>query len=113
MGFATLNPSYESSETRRHAERGGERLDQIELHAPAAREPIADPRIDEARRRRAERIVLGQRGRAEITPAQGAEPADRLADGHTGRCNDPRRIGNEVPRRVADLRLRKTGERTG
>src|SRR5262249_59716919 len=56
-----------------------EQVEEIDLDPPAIVEPVAKPRIDEADRRRTERVVFGERGRAEIAPAQRSEPAGRTA----------------------------------
>ena len=91
---------------------GVEQIERVELNPPAILEPIADPAVEDAGGRRPERIVLGERARAEIAPAQRTEPAGLLADGDPGGGHHRRRIGDVVAGRVADLRLRKSGQRS-
>jgi hypothetical protein len=79
--------------------------------APAILKPVPKPGIEDAGRRRAECAVLGERARAEITPAQRSEPARRLAERNAGRRDHGWCVGNEIARRIADLGLRKSGER--
>ena len=55
--------------------------------------------------------VLGERPRTDIAPAQRAEPAGSLATRDARRRDHPWRFRNEISWRVADLRLRETGER--
>src|SRR4051812_33356767 len=86
-------------------------VERVELYPPAILEPIAELPIEQSGRRRAERIVLGQWSRTEVAEAQGAEPPGLLAQYNAGGSNDVGRAGNEVAGRVADLHLRKTGER--
>src|SRR5258708_3126737 len=58
---------------------GIEHVECINLDAPAVVESITETTIEDAGRRRTECAVLGERARAEIAPAQRAEPAGRLA----------------------------------
>src|SRR5260370_335645 len=81
------------------------------LDAPAVAEPITEAAIEDAGRRRAECAVLGERARAEITPAQRPEPARRPAERDAGGRHHGRSVGNEIARRIADLGLRRRGER--
>ena len=88
-----------------------QQIERVKLDAPAIGELIPHPAVDHIDGRRLKYAVLGERPRTDIAPAQRAEPAGSLAQRDAGRRDHPRRFGNEIARRVADLRLRETGER--
>src|SRR6202035_2996354 len=88
-----------------------EQIEAVELDAPAFGETVAEAAVEDAERRRPERAILGQRPRADIAPAQRADPAGVLAERDAGRGHHPWRVENKIARRIANLRLRETGER--
>jgi hypothetical protein len=59
---------------------GVEEIERVELDLPAVVEGVTQPGVEDAGRRGAEGIVLGERRRAEVAPAQRAEPAGSLAE---------------------------------
>ena len=51
------------------------KIERVELDAPAIVEAVAHRAIDDIQRRRLKDAVLGERSRADVAPAQRAEPA--------------------------------------
>ena len=91
--------------------RGVQQIERVELDAPTVAEPVAQSGVDDIERRRLEDAVLGERPRADVAPAQRAEPAGLFAQREARRGHHPRRVIDIVARRIADLRLRIEGER--
>src|SRR5437660_1242243 len=79
----------------------------------AVERAIAQAAIEDAGRRGAERIVLGERSRLQIAPAQRSKPPGLLAHCDARGGDKPRRVWNVVARRIADLGLRIAGKRLG
>ena len=93
-----------------HCSRGIQQIERVKLDAPAIGELIPHPAVDRIDGRRLKYAVLGERPRTDIAPAQRAEPAGSLAKRDARRRDHPWRFRNEISWRVADLRLRETGE---
>ena len=78
-----------------------------------AAEPVAGLEVDEARRLRADRVVLDQRPRAEVAPAHAAEDVLHAVDGGAADTTVCDGAGDDVAGRVvvgeARLRERRVG----
>jgi hypothetical protein len=86
-------------------------VEPIHLNPPAIVEIIPHARAEEAGRRRTESIVFRQRPRPEIAIAEPSEPSGFLAEREVDRADDIGSARDEVPWRIANLRLRETGKR--
>ena len=77
-----------------------EQIKRVELQPHAVVETVAGPRVEYQRTQRTHAVVLDQRTRAEIAPAQRAEPAGISAERHAPAGNPGWRAGNAVAGRV-------------
>src|SRR4030095_8711700 len=77
-----------------------EQVEDVKLHSQRLAEGVGCPRVYERGRLRAYAIVLDERARSEIAPAQRARPPTAAFQGNTSRSDGIGRAGNEIYRRV-------------
>src|SRR5262249_59113118 len=84
-----------------------EQVEDIELYLYLLAERVADARVHERGGLRAHAVVLDQRPRSEIAPAQRAKPAVTAFDRYAGGSHAIGGPGYVVPRRLAVAKTRR------